>query len=71
MPALHLTMTDVVQALARAYGADRLALVGHEPQPMVQRLFASYPPLSTPRAQALGFHHDGSADALVRRATES
>jgi nucleoside-diphosphate-sugar epimerase len=71
MPALHLAMADVVEALARAYGADRRSFVGYESQPMVQRLFASYPPLSTPRAHALGFHHDGSADALVRRATES
>lgn len=71
MPALHLAMSDVVAALARAYGDDRHALVSHAPQPWVQRLFASYPPLSTPRALAMGFTHDGSADALVRRAMES
>ena len=41
-----------------------------EPQAAVQRLFASFPPLRTPRAEALGFCHDGSADALARRATE-
>ena len=70
MPALHLTMHDVVQALARTYGADRSALVRHEPQAAVQRLFASFPPLHTPIADALGFRHDGSADTLVRRAIE-
>jgi hypothetical protein len=32
-------------------------------------LCASYPPLHTPRAEALGFRHDGDADALARRAT--
>jgi nucleoside-diphosphate-sugar epimerase len=68
MPALHLEMRAVVDALARALGEDRRMLVRFEPQEMVQRLFASYPPLHTPRAEATGFRHDGSADALVRRA---
>ena len=71
MPALHLAMNEVVDALAKTYGDDRRALVRYEPQAMVQRLFASYPPLATPRAQALGFRHDGTAETLVRRATES
>lgn len=70
MPALHLTMAAVVEALARAYGADRNALVRFEPQAMVQRLFASFPRLHTPEADALGFRHDGSVDTLARRATE-
>jgi nucleoside-diphosphate-sugar epimerase len=71
MPALHLTMAEVVAALARAYGAARSALVRYEPQALVQRLFASYPPLHTPTAKALGFRHDGSVDALVRRAAQA
>lgn len=70
MPALHLSMAEVVEALVRAHGDDRRSLVSHAPQPHVQRLFAAYPPLHTPRALALGFRHDGSADGLVRRATE-
>lgn len=69
MPALHLSMRDVVEALVRAHGEDRRALVVYAQQDMVQRLFGSYPPLFTPRAEALGFCHDGDADALVRRAT--
>jgi D-erythronate 2-dehydrogenase len=69
MPALHLSMRDVVDALVRAHGEDRRALVGYAPQDRVQRLFGSYPPLHTPRAEVLGFRHDGDADALVRRAT--
>jgi D-erythronate 2-dehydrogenase len=70
MPALHLTMAEVVDALARRYGAERRALVRYEPQAAVQRLFASYPPLRTPIAEALGFMHDGNADVLSHRATE-
>jgi nucleoside-diphosphate-sugar epimerase len=68
MPALHLSMQDVVEALVRAFGAERAALVSYEPQEAVERLFASFPPLLTPRALALGFAHDGTADALVHRA---
>lgn len=71
MPALHLTMSEVVQALSRTCGADRSALVRYEPQAAVQRLFASFPPLRTPIAEMLGFRHDGSADALARRATQA
>lgn len=71
MPALHLTMAEVVQAIARAEGPACRDLVRYEPQPAVQRLFASYPPLQTPTALALGFRHDGSADGLTMRATES
>jgi hypothetical protein len=71
MPALHLRVADVVAALARAYGTDRSALVRYEPQALVQRLFASYPPLHTPTAEALGFRHDGNVDALVHRATQT
>jgi nucleoside-diphosphate-sugar epimerase len=69
MPALHLAVGAVIDALARRHGEARRALVRHEPQDAVQRLFASYPPLHTPQADALGFSHDGSADALVQRAT--
>ena len=69
MPALHLPMQAVVDALLRAHPHAGPGLVRHEPQEAVQRLFASYPPLHAPVAEALGFRHDGDADALVRRAT--
>ena len=69
MPALHLTMAEVVEAIARAHGPECFKLVRYEPQAAVQRLFASYPPLRTPMAEALGFRHDGSADMLTQRAT--
>ena len=68
MPALHLELQAVVDALCRAFGEDRRTLVRFEPQAIVQRLFATYPPLLTPRAEAIGFRHDCSADELVRRA---
>lgn len=71
MPALRLAMQEVVDAVGRLTGADVSALVRYEPQASVQRLFASFPMLTTPRAEALGFRHDGSAAALAVRAMET
>lgn len=69
MPALHVSMREVVDALARLYGTHRAVLVRHELQDCVQRPFASYPPLGTCRAESLGVHQDGTIDALARHAT--
>lgn len=69
MPALHLSMAAVVDALVRRHGETRRVLVRYEPQQQVQRLFATFPPLHTPHAETLGFCHDGTVDVLVRRAT--
>ncbi|MCW5636764.1 MAG: NAD-dependent epimerase/dehydratase family protein [Rubrivivax sp.] len=69
MPALHLSVGAVVQALLGTHRLEQRALVRYEPQEAVQRLFASFPPLRTPLAERLGLHHDHSAEALVRRAT--
>ncbi len=66
MPALWLSMQAVVDALARRFGPERAALVSSRPQEKVDRLFAQYPALATPLAEALGLRHDGSADGLVR-----
>ncbi len=68
MPALHLTMAQVVDALANRFGADRQGLVTYAPEPLIERLFARYPPLRTPAAEGLGFRHDGDVNQLVERA---
>lgn len=68
MPALHLSMAQVVDALANKFGADRKSLVTWVPEPLIERLFAMYPPLYTPSADALGFRHDGDAAKLVAQA---
>ena len=68
MPVLRLTVAEVVDALARRFGADRRALVSYAPDPFIERLFAAYPPLATPEAEALGLRHDGTVDHLVTRA---
>jgi len=71
MPALHLSVAQVVDAIGKASGFNAEPLVTYAPDAAVQRLFASYPPLSTPRAEALGLYHDGSAEFLARRATSN
>lgn len=68
LPVLHLAMDQVVEALAEAFGEDRRALVSYQPNVDLEALFGRYPPLRTPQSRALGFHHDGSAQTLVRNA---
>jgi hypothetical protein len=67
MPALWASVGDVVQAICLYVGASEKVLVSYEPVDHIQRLFASYPPLSTPDALAAGFAHDGSLEVLVRQ----
>jgi nucleoside-diphosphate-sugar epimerase len=69
MPVLRLTVAEVVEALAQRFGTDRRALVSYAPDPFIERLFAAYPPLHTPEAEALGLRHDGTVDQLITRAT--
>ncbi|MDN7179531.1 NAD-dependent epimerase/dehydratase family protein [Caballeronia sp. SEWSISQ10-4 2] len=68
MPVLRLSVGEVVEALAARFGADRKALVTYAPDPFIERLFATYPPLLTPEAERLGLRHDGSVDQLITRA---
>jgi len=65
MPALWLSMQEVVDALAQRLGPQTRALVSSRPQDRVDRLFARYPPLHTPLAERLGLRHDGTAQKLV------
>lgn len=68
MPVLRLKVSEVVEALAKRFGADRKSLVTYAPDPLVERLFARFPPLHTPQAEALGLKHDGNVDELIARA---
>ncbi|WP_322045185.1 NAD-dependent epimerase/dehydratase family protein [Paraburkholderia sp. J67] len=68
MPVLRLTMAEVVDALAARFGETRKTLVTYAPDPFVERLFASYPPLLTPEAERLGLRHDGDVEQLITRA---
>nr|WP_315392601.1 NAD-dependent epimerase/dehydratase family protein [uncultured Duganella sp.] len=65
LPVLHLSMDEVLAALARRYGAPSRALCTHVEDEVITRLFGRFPPLGTPAALAAGFRHDGDADRLV------
>jgi D-erythronate 2-dehydrogenase len=71
MPVLRFTVQELVNELASRFGADRLALVRYAPDPVIERLFAAYPPLQTPEAEALGLKHDGDIDSLITRALQT
>ncbi|NDY90242.1 NAD-dependent epimerase/dehydratase family protein [Ideonella livida] len=68
MPVLRFTVAELVDALCARFGEDRRALVQYVPDPFIQKLFASYPPLRTPEAEALGLRHDGDIDRLITHA---
>jgi D-erythronate 2-dehydrogenase len=68
LPALPLTIAELVDAVTHHTGQDAAALVEYRADPVLERAFGAYPELHTPAAQALGFRHDGDAVALVRNA---
>lgn len=67
LPAQRVVMGDLVAEVARQTGHDP-ALVSFAPDPAIEVAFGTQPPLFTPRANALGLHHDGSLAALVAHA---
>ena len=71
VPVLHLSIAEVVDALAKRFGEERRTLISYRPDADLEALFGRYPPIRTPYARGLGLHHDGSASALVRNALES
>lgn len=68
LPALHLTIAELIGAVSAHGGHDAAALVRFQPDAALERTFGAYPELATPAAEALGYRHDGDAVALVRRA---
>ncbi|MCF4998179.1 NAD-dependent epimerase/dehydratase family protein [Pseudomonas syringae] len=66
LPVLHLSIAQVVDALAASYGEERRSLITHAPDGELEALFGRLPPLKTPQARAAGFSHDGNAAALIR-----
>ena len=71
LPALHLSIADVVDALARLFGEERRKLVQYSPDPRVEALYGRYPELRTDDEEALGFTSDGSAEDLLHAALEA
>lgn len=67
LPVLHLSLAEVIEGVNRYAGFLAPPRVQYEPNPALQATFASYPPLSSPCAQAMGFAHDGSLERLIER----
>jgi nucleoside-diphosphate-sugar epimerase len=68
LPVLHLSVAQVIDALADRYGQARRSLISHAPDVALEALFGRMPPLKTPLARAAGFCHDRNAATLVRNA---
>lgn len=66
LPALHLRMDALVDALAEVLGPSVHARVSYAPNEPLEAQFGRYPPLRTAIADRLGFRHDGDAVTLVR-----
>lgn len=68
LPVLHASMAEVVAAIARVHGQEVLERVSYEPNATLQAQFANLPPLECSSSMDAGFRHDGTLEALVRRA---
>lgn len=70
LPALRLSMGEVVEAMAERFGPEVRDRVTFEPQPALEAQYGSYPPIDTVIANGLGFSHDGDAASLLARALD-
>ena len=68
LPVLHLSIAQVIDALAAEYGDEARELITFAPDVQLEALFGRFPPMKTPKARALGLRHDGCAVTLVRNA---
>jgi D-erythronate 2-dehydrogenase len=66
LPALTVTVADMVAALERAAGPTASALIDWTPDPAVERMFATWPArLRTDRAARLGLAPDQDFDSVI------
>ena len=70
LPPLRASMREVVDGLARVYGIPANELVSYAPQPEIEERFGRLPEARFERSEAVGFHNDGSVDAMVRGALD-
>ncbi|MDA9520592.1 UDP-glucose 4-epimerase [Bradyrhizobium sp. CCBAU 11434] len=68
LPALHLTVEDVVEAFAEVGGTVRTSLVQYRPDERIEATFGRFPELDVADERALGFTDDGSVAKLIRNA---
>lgn len=68
LPVLRLSMAELVEGLVQRFGEDRRALVHYQPDEGLEAAFGRLPPLDASAAEAIGFRHDGSIEALIGNA---
>ena len=71
LPALRLSVAEIVDALSDLFGPDRRALISYNPDARIEALFGRYPELATAKEEALGFAHDGTPTELITEALTS
>ncbi|MCK8787676.1 NAD-dependent epimerase/dehydratase family protein [Roseomonas sp. NAR14] len=65
LPPLRASIGQMVDILARRHGEAVRSHLRYQPDPAVTRLFAAYPPVHLPAAEAAGFRSDHDLDALL------
>ena len=67
LPAIRLSVEELVQAF-EDHSPGASAQLSYRPDEALERQFGRLPPLTTARADAAGFRHDGTGAHLIRRA---
>lgn len=70
LPALHLSMEELIAGAAAHFGSHVGGLVTFEPNAELEAQFGAYPQLVSRIARDLGFRDDGDAPTLVARALD-
>jgi D-erythronate 2-dehydrogenase len=68
LPPLRASIAEVINGLERVYGVNGAKLVSFAPIADIEERFGRLPQVGFRSSEALGFHHDGSVDELVKRA---
>jgi nucleoside-diphosphate-sugar epimerase len=71
LPALHCSLSQLVNAVAQVYGADARQRITYGTDAALEANFGRYPPLRTPAAEAVGFSSDADLPTLVEDALAS
>ena len=70
LPALRVSMQELVRAIAQ-FSSVSESLAIYSSDRLLEEGFGAQPPLATPSADAMGFRHDASLEALVSSAFET
>ncbi|WP_316196835.1 NAD-dependent epimerase/dehydratase family protein [Bradyrhizobium sp. SZCCHNS3053] len=71
LPALRLSIAEVVDGLAQLFGTTRPARLSFAPDARIEAVFGRYPELDASVELALGFAHDGSVADMISNAVRA